>query len=134
MIDPDADRPVHRQLADLLRTQIRSGVLRPGDQLPAENRLAQVHAVGRDTVRAAVAILRSEGLVTTRAPYGTVVRRQPSRRPVNVQRGSVVRVWMPDPDERRTHKVGEGIPLLEIRHPDGVVDVFPADEVELVYT
>lgn len=134
MIDPAADRPVHRQIADLLRDQIRAGVLRPGDRLPAEMRLAQEYGVNRDTVRSAFAILRSEGLVVTRAPRGSVVREQPERRPVRVPRGSSATVRMPSPEERRENQLDEGVPLLELRRPDGRVETFAGDEVELRFS
>ncbi len=131
MIDPDADRPVHRQLADLLRTHIRRGVLQPGDRLSAEHRLAQEHGVGRDSVRAAIAILRMEGLVDTRSPQGTVVRKQPERRPVRIQRGSTLTVRIPSAEERREHGVPEGVALVELVHPGGRVELLRSDEVQL---
>lgn len=65
VIDFSADRPAYRQLADLLRSQITSGALRPGQTLPSEQRLIQEYDVSRTTVRQAVALLRSEGLVGT---------------------------------------------------------------------
>lgn len=134
MIDPDADRAVHRQLADLLREQIRSGELAPGARLPAESRLASSHGVGRDTVRDALAILRNEGLVVTRRPYGTTVRPIPDRRKVRVPRGSRLMVRMPGPEERRAHGLAEGVPLVELIHPSGRVEVIAGDEAEFTFS
>src|SRR5215213_8982059 len=74
MIDPSADRAVFRQLADLLRNQIQSGQLGPGDPLPSELRLAQEYGISRTTVRQAIAQLRTEGLVSVERPRGTFVR------------------------------------------------------------
>ena len=59
MIDPSADRAVFRQLADLLRGQIESGELGPGEPLPSELRLAQEYGISRTTVRQAIAQLRT---------------------------------------------------------------------------
>lgn len=132
VIDPDADRPLVRQLADLYRARILSGQLPHGARLPAEKRIAQEHDVGVDLVRDALVILRSEGLVETVPRYGSTVRR-PERRTVRVQRGSRVRVWMPSPEERREHGLPEGVPLLELTHPSGRVEVFAADEVSLTF-
>lgn len=134
MIDPRADRPVHRQLADLLRERIASGDLGPGARLPAEHRIAQDYGIGRDSVRAAVAILRGEGLLVTRAPYGTSVRLQPDRQVVKVQRGSYVDVRMPSPDERREHALDEGVPLVELHHASGRVDYLAGDAVRLRFS
>jgi len=64
-IDPASYEPVYRQLARILRDQIQSRELRPGDALPSEATLAQTFGVGRDSVRDALASLRNDGLVTT---------------------------------------------------------------------
>lgn len=133
MIDPDADRPVHRQLADLLRDQIRSGDLPPGARLPSEWRLASEHGIGRDAVRAALTILRGEGLIVTKAPYGTTVREQPDRRPVRVPRGSWVEVGMPTPEQRKAHGLAEGVPLVVLGHPSGRVEYLAGDAVRLTF-
>ena len=67
MIDPSADRAVFRQLADLLRDQIQSGELAPGEPLPSELRLAQEYGISRTTVRQAMLgvydrrVMRGEG-------------------------------------------------------------------------
>lgn len=119
-----------RQLADLYRARIRGGDLAHGTRLPAEKRIAQEHDVGLDLVRDALAILRSEGLIETVPRYGSRVRR-PQRRTVRVQRGSRVRVWMPSPEEQREYGLPEGVPLLELTHPSGRREYFPADEVDL---
>src|ERR1044071_2926301 len=74
MIDPSADRAVFRQLADILRQQIDTGELGPGDPLPSELRLAQEFSISRTTVRQAIAQLRTEGLVSVERPGSTFVR------------------------------------------------------------
>ncbi|MEU3162882.1 winged helix-turn-helix domain-containing protein [Streptosporangium sp. NPDC006930] len=75
-IDHDGAVPVYRQLANLLRAQIASGELPPGRAIPAESRLMQIHDLGRDSVRKAVAILREEGLVVAVQGRGTFVKPQ----------------------------------------------------------
>jgi DNA-binding GntR family transcriptional regulator len=58
-------QPLYRQLADELRAEITSGKVAPGQPLPSENELVQRYGVAKDTVRAALAALRSEGLIVT---------------------------------------------------------------------
>lgn len=70
-IDPDGPIPVYRQLAALLRAQIESGELPPGRAIPAEARLKDMYGVGRDTVRRALEVLRTEGIVITVWAKGT---------------------------------------------------------------
>jgi len=133
VVDPHADRPVARQLADHYRDLIRGGRLQHGWPLPAERRIGQEHGVGVDTVRAALTILRGEGLVETRARYGSYVRR-PERRQVRVPRGSRVEVVMPSPEQRREWDVPEGVAVVLLTHPSGEVEPMPADEVTLTFS
>ncbi|MGC4959729.1 GntR family transcriptional regulator [Actinomadura citrea] len=56
--------PLYRELAQELRAAITGGDLRPGDLMPGEMELAERHKVSRNTVRQALALLASEGLIT----------------------------------------------------------------------
>jgi GntR family transcriptional regulator len=76
-IDPTSDRPVFKQIADRLRAAIVSGELAPGARLPSEQALIDAHGVARGTIRDAVNLLRSEGLVRTEHGRGTFVRDRP---------------------------------------------------------
>jgi GntR family transcriptional regulator len=76
-IDPTSDRPVFKQIADGLRTAILSGELEPGARLPSEQQLIDSYRVARGTIRDAVDVLRSEGLVRTEHGRGTFVRDRP---------------------------------------------------------
>ncbi len=52
-------------LADALRARILTRELRPGDRLPIEPDLADQYGVSRSTVREALRVLTSQGLVST---------------------------------------------------------------------
>jgi len=65
--------PLYVQLATLMRRRIATGAWRPGQQLPTLNELVAAFGVSRVTVRQAVAILESEGLVWRRQGKGTFV-------------------------------------------------------------
>ncbi|MGW7424347.1 winged helix-turn-helix domain-containing protein [Streptomyces sp. NPDC054813] len=54
----------HHAVADVLRTRIRSGVLRPGQRMPTQAKLADEFGVERGAVRQALRILQSEHLLT----------------------------------------------------------------------
>ncbi|GLY04852.1 MULTISPECIES: winged helix-turn-helix domain-containing protein [Actinoplanes] len=131
MIDHSADRAVFRQLADLLRGQIESGELGPGEALPSELRLAQDYSISRTTVRQAIGQLRTEGLVTVDRPRGTFVRIPEPVQLLQLTRGDKVSARMPTDVERRRHKLAEGVPVLVITAPDGSEKVHPADRVQL---
>ncbi|WP_097265806.1 winged helix-turn-helix domain-containing protein [Streptomyces sp. TLI_55] len=53
-----------REVADELRSRIRSGELRPGQRMPTQARLADEFGVERGAVRQALRILQSERLLT----------------------------------------------------------------------
>lgn len=62
------------QLANLIGRRILNGELRPGDQLPPETELLQETGVSRTTMREAVKLLVSKGLVEAKPKSGTRVR------------------------------------------------------------
>ncbi|MEU7304596.1 GntR family transcriptional regulator [Streptomyces sp. NPDC007206] len=56
--------PSHRDIADELRSRIRTGVLRAGQRMPTQAELADEFGVERGAVRQALRILQSEHLLT----------------------------------------------------------------------
>ncbi|WP_160146904.1 FadR/GntR family transcriptional regulator [Thermomonospora echinospora] len=58
-------RPAYQQVADQLRELILDGSLAPGDRLPPENEIGGNFGVSRSTVREALRVLASQGLVKT---------------------------------------------------------------------
>lgn len=96
-------RTLVSQVSEALRREIESGAFQPGERLPSEAALTQVHLVSRTVIREAIAILRSDGLVETRKGAG---------------------VFALDPAQRRrdtpfselnTGRISEAIELLEMR-------------------
>lgn len=79
MVVPDYGdpTPVSQQIAGDLRGQIRSGRIAVGGQLPSNKALAKQYGVAVETVRAAIRVLRDEGLVETHSTRGTFVLRVP---------------------------------------------------------
>lgn len=65
--------PYYRQLAEFIEARIKDGSLQPGDGLPSERELADLTGLSVDTVRAALDVLRSAGLVATARGIGTFV-------------------------------------------------------------
>lgn len=61
------------QVSEALRREIGAGTYRPGDKLPSEARLTELHGVSRTVVREAIAALRSDGLVEARQGSGVFV-------------------------------------------------------------
>ncbi|MBF6588306.1 GntR family transcriptional regulator [Nocardia farcinica] len=72
--DTSGYAPKYRRIAQALRREIDAGVLHPGQRLPPEPDLAQRFRVSLPTVRQALAVLRSEGLIESRHGIGSFVK------------------------------------------------------------
>ena len=124
MVDHDADRALHKQLADLLRDEINSGALSPGDVLPSELYLAQTHGLSQTAVRRAIELLKNEGLVTKRRGRRTWVRERPPRQVVLLNPGDEVETRMPTEAERRQLGIPVGEPVFVVRRHDSEPELF----------
>lgn len=64
-------QPAYQQVADQLRDRILDGTVGTGDRLPTEVELSEIFGVSRSTVREALRVLASRGLIrTTRGTAG----------------------------------------------------------------
>ena len=70
---PIKPKKVSSQIADQIRESILAGDFSPGDKLPPERELAEMFGVSRPSVREALNILASAGLVMSYQGGGTVV-------------------------------------------------------------
>lgn len=66
-----------RQIADFLRDDIQAGRLTEGARLPSERELMDSYGAARGTVRQSIALLKSEGLISTEHGRGAFVRSRP---------------------------------------------------------
>jgi len=69
---PIERRKVYDQLAERLLARIKERRLRPGDPLPTERELTRLYRVGRSSVREALRMLESQGLIKP-AGHGSFV-------------------------------------------------------------
>jgi len=79
-VDAGSDRPVFQQIADQLREEITRGRLGAGERLPSEAGLMEHYGVARMTIRQALQVLKSEGLVVAEHGRGVFVRPRPVAR------------------------------------------------------
>jgi DNA-binding GntR family transcriptional regulator len=127
-IDQASFEPVYRQLARILREQIRAGELRAGEALPSEASLSQRFGVGRDAVRDALSALRGEGLVITTRGIGTFVRRPAEDvAVVRVGAGTRVAARVATADERLSLGLPEGTAVLVVTRAGEPDELLPAD-------
>lgn len=72
-----AHTPAHEEVARQLRGLMQQGALGPGDRLPPERELAKRFGVSRSTIRQALFVLQTIGLIESRVGYGTFTRKDP---------------------------------------------------------
>lgn len=72
-VDAASPIPLYYQIANLLRSRILSGVYPAGSMLSTEHELAQAFGVSRITVRQALGMLSTAGLIERRRGRGTFV-------------------------------------------------------------
>jgi len=71
---PIKPKKVSSQIAEQIRSSILAGEFAPGDKLPPERELAEMFSVSRPSVREAINLLASSGLVESYQGGGTVVK------------------------------------------------------------
>ncbi|MFE3992373.1 GntR family transcriptional regulator [Streptomyces goshikiensis] len=69
--------PRYLQIAEDIIHQVRTGSLKPGDQVPSEADLIERYGVSGGTVRKAMLEVRASGLVDTRHGKGSYVKARP---------------------------------------------------------
>lgn len=74
MVDRTSGVPAFRQVASDLREKISTGHYPTGERLPSERELVESYGVSRPTIREAVNVLRTEGIVTAEHGRGVFVR------------------------------------------------------------
>lgn len=129
-VDPNSFTPLYRQVADLLRAQIEEGELRPGDKLKNEDALAEEFGTGKATVRQALRLLRTEGLIDTENRRGSVVRHPPELTVVSLEGPARITARMPTAKERMALSLPEGEPVLVVTYADGRTEVLARSEIE----
>ncbi len=117
-LSADHPLPLYAQLADVLRQRIERGQWREGDRLPSLEELTREFAVARVTVRQAVGLLETDGLVASRQGRGTFVIVPPgAHHRMHVQTTLESLVTMLQGDEPRLLNIEEGsaMPPLTVR-------------------
>ncbi len=77
-IDKSVPTPLYYQLLQILKREIESGALAPGDAIPTERELMERYGISRATVRQAVLQLVNEGFLRREKSKGTFVTTPPS--------------------------------------------------------
>jgi GntR family transcriptional regulator len=129
MITADPEGARYKRLAALLRARIHSGELAVGQRLPSEKDLQDEYGMARETIRKAVGLLRTEGLVEVRQGHGTFVRQRGEQQVVKLAKGEKAGTRMPTPVERQELELAEGVPMMVVTAADGTEKTYPGDTV-----
>ena len=77
--NPELDIPIYQQLVDHIRAAVKSGVLKPGQQLPTVQDISADLSIAKGTIKRAYDELEREGLVEKIQGRGTFVCGQPQQ-------------------------------------------------------
>src|SRR5258708_39380085 len=89
VINRYADRPIYRQLSDLLEARLAEAAS-PGDRLPSEAALSEEFDVNRLTVRRALSELNQRGLIETVHGKGSFVASPRGRDNISAGREAIL--------------------------------------------
>ncbi len=78
-VDKSIPTPLYYQLYQILRRQIESEALKPGDVIPTEKELMERYSISRATVRQAVLQLVNDGYLRREKSKGTFVTSPPNK-------------------------------------------------------
>ncbi|MFD5245655.1 GntR family transcriptional regulator [Amycolatopsis sp. NPDC058340] len=80
-----AGKATFEWIAEQLRRDIKSGELRPGDQLPNQREIAARFEVAVGTAQRALGQLQEDGWIVSRPGVGRVVSASPGREPLTLE-------------------------------------------------
>ncbi|MFD8065125.1 GntR family transcriptional regulator [Streptomyces parvulus] len=83
----DDSRPPYVQAAEVLRREISTGRLKPGDKLPSARALQDEYGIASSTVQNALRLLKSEGLIYSVQGRGSFVRNSATTAPAEAVPG-----------------------------------------------
>lgn len=72
-LETGSKTPIYKQLVDQFEDAIRSGVLKPGEQIPSMNDFASQLGISKETVKKTYVILREKGLLIPQQGKGFYV-------------------------------------------------------------
>lgn len=127
MISRHSGVALYRQVANDIRQKINDGEYPVDHELKPEKGIADEYAVGKDTVREALTVLKAEGLIETRRGYRARVRAPRQMEKVWLRKGEVVMARMPAPVEKSEFDIPDGVPVFVVGDK-----VYPADRTVLV--
>jgi len=111
-----AGRAHYLRIASDIRDRISGGDLGPGDRVPSTRAIMRDWGVAMATATKVIAILKSEGLISTRPGYGSVVLPTSATRPLGLDLDRIVTTAIHLADN-------EGLPSLTMRRVAVELDV-----------
>ena len=120
--------PLHYQIMMIIKRNIASKMILPGDKLPTEEEFCNAFHVSRSTVRSAIGALEEEGLVTRVRGKGTFISKNKMKRKME-------QVYSFSHEMEASNLIPSSL-LLEfkvIAATDGLIDLFDIQPDEPVY-
>jgi len=121
----------HWHTANRLRADVISGRLAPGDKLDRETVLAARYGVARGTMRAAIELLREQGILVSRHGTGTFVAASPTINVILLNPGDSAMARLPDEREREERGLPPGVPVIEVNRCGGGTEYYDASLAQI---
>lgn len=127
----------YKEIADDLRRRIDDGQFLPGQKLPAERKLAADYDIAQGTLRQALAVLKDEGILTSRVGSGWRVQqwrpiiRNGVKRIKAQQWGAGRSIWEVDVEDRDL--TPENVTIQHVAADASVAAALELEEGDLVY-
>lgn len=132
-VDPGSGFLLEAQVAQYLRSEIRSGALPAGQAMPSEGELAARLRVSKEALRRGISLLVAEGLIGRRqGALSKVADPVPPMRQIRVGPGAVIGVRVPLGGEGEQAGAGRGAPLIAVTEPGQATRFYPGDRAEVV--
>jgi DNA-binding GntR family transcriptional regulator len=122
--------PKYHRVANRLRQMIREGQFKPGEKIPSESQLVAQFQVSHLTIRHAIGVLRTEGLLVAEQGRGVFVKEQPRLRRISRNRYGRARSDKQLLTSSLTHKITFA---GEITVPDEIADLMEVERGTTVF-
>lgn len=98
-MEPVQKTRLYSQIVERIKEQIREGKYKPGGRIPSERELAAMLRVGRSSIREAMTVLESIGLLEIRPGEGTFVRDFKQENSLKTFFDTFVTLWEIEPSQ-----------------------------------
>lgn len=96
MLDPNSEKSIYVQIAEIIENDILLGNLREGDQSPSTNEFSKIYQINPATARKGINILVEEGILYKKRGIGMFVEADARKKIVKKRQSTFFKEILPD--------------------------------------